>query len=260
MVGKLLARGMLAGIVAGLLTFGFARIVGEPSVDQAISFEEKMAEDHAQHEHADAPAGAAHEHEHEEELVSRATQAGLGLFTGVAVYSAAIGGLFALVYAYAYGRAGSFSARALSAWLALAAFIAIVIVPNLKYPANPPSIGDPETIGYRTGLFFLMIAISIAAAVFSLKARRHAMARFGAWNGSILAAGIFVAIIAAVQIALPAINEVPAAFPAALLWKFRMAAIGMQAIMWSTIGLLFGALAERLETRQYRHLNQEART
>jgi predicted cobalt transporter CbtA len=255
MVGKLLARGMLAGVVAGLLTFGFAKIAGEPSVEQAISFEEKMAE---AHEHADGAQGGAHEHE--EELVSRATQAGLGLFTGVAVYSAAIGGLFALVYAYAYGRAGKFSARALSAWLALAAFIAIVLVPNLKYPANPPSIGEPETIGYRTGLFFLMIAISIAAAVFSFKARRHAVAKFGAWNGSILAAGLFVAIIAAVQIALPAINEVPAAFPAVLLWKFRLAAVGMQAIMWGTIGLLFGALAEQLEKTQYRHRNQEATT
>ena len=40
MVGKLLMRGMLAGIAAGL-TFGFAKIVGEPQVDQAISFEEK---------------------------------------------------------------------------------------------------------------------------------------------------------------------------------------------------------------------------
>jgi predicted cobalt transporter CbtA len=233
MVGKLLVRGMLAGIVAGLLTFSFARIAGEPQVDQAISFEEK----------ADAAKGEAPE----PELVSRETQAGLGLFTGVMVYGAAIGGLFALVFAYAYGRVGKLGARALSAWLALAAFIAIVIVPNIKYPANPPSIGDPDTIGYRTGLFFLMIAISIAAMVFSLKARRYALAQFGAWNASIIAAGIFVAIIAAVQISLPVINEVPAAFPAVLLWKFRIAAIGMQVIMWTTIGLLFGALAERYQ-------------
>jgi len=41
MVGKLLVRGMLAGIAAGLLSFGFAKIVGEPQVDQAISFEAK---------------------------------------------------------------------------------------------------------------------------------------------------------------------------------------------------------------------------
>jgi hypothetical protein len=231
MVGKLLLRGMLAGIAAGLLTFGFARMVGEPQVDQAISFEEK-----AEAAHGDAP---------EPELVSRDTQAGLGLLTGVVTYGAAFGGLFALVFAYAYGRVGALSARALSAWLALGAFIALVIVPNIKYPANPPSVGDPETIGMRTGLFFLMIAISLTAMVFSLKVRRRAVMKLGAWNGSIVAGVVFVVIIAAVQLSMPAINEVPAAFPAVLLWKFRVAAIGMQVIMWTTIGLLFGALVER---------------
>ncbi|MGQ7933519.1 CbtA family protein [Paraburkholderia sp. D1E] len=231
MVGKLLVRGMLAGIAAGLLTFGFARLVGEPQVDQAISFEEK----------ADAAKGEAPE----PELVSRDTQAGLGLLTGVVTYGAAFGGLFSLVFAFAYGRVGALSARALSAWLALGAFIALVIVPNIKYPANPPSVGDPETIGTRTGLFFLMIAISLVALVFSLKVRRRAALKLGAWNGSIVAGVVFVVIIAAVQLSMPTINEVPAAFPAVLLWKFRVAAIGMQVIMWTTIGLLFGALVER---------------
>ncbi|WP_414440314.1 CbtA family protein [Burkholderia sp. 22PA0106] len=231
MVGKLLVRGMLAGIAAGLLTFGFARIAGEPQVDQAISFEEKI----------DAAKGEAPE----PELVSRPTQAGLGLGTGVVVYGAALGGLFALTFAFSYGRIGSTRPRTLSACLALAAFVSLVIVPNLKYPANPPSVGDPDTIGYRTGLFFLMIAISIAAAVFSLNLRRAFAARMGQWNASIVAGLIYLAIVAAVQYALPTINEVPAAFPAVVLWKFRVAAIGMQAILWTTLGLLFGALVER---------------
>jgi len=233
MVGKLLVRGMITGLAAGLLTFGFAKIVGEPQVDQAISFEQK----------ADAAKGEAPE----PELVSRPTQSGIGLLTGVLVYGAAIGGLFALVFGFAYGRVGKLSARALSVWLAIAAFITLVLVPGLKYPANPPSVGDPDTIGYRTGLFFLMIVISLTTMVFSLKVRRYAMARFGRWNGSIAAGAVFVAIIAAVQIALPTINEVPAAFPAVLLWKFRVAALGMQVIMWTTIGLLFGALVERIQ-------------
>lgn len=232
MTGKLLVRGMLAGIAAGLITFGFAKIVGEPNVDQAISFEEK----------ADAAKGEAPE----PEIVSRETQAGLGLLTGVVSYGAAFGGLFSLVFAYAYGRVGRLGARPLAAWLALAAFITLAIVPNLKYPANPPSVGDPQTIGYRTGLFFLMIAISLATMVFAINVRRSFVPKLGAWNASIVGAVVFVAIIAAVQLALPAINEVPADFPAVLLWKFRVAALGMQAIIWTTIGLLFGVLAERV--------------
>lgn len=238
MIGKLLMRGMLAGIAAGLLTFGFAKVVGEPQVDHAISFEEKL----------DAAKGDTPE----PELVSRHTQAGIGLLTGVVTYGAAFGGLFALTFAYAYGRVGRIAPRPLSAWLALAAFVALVIVPNIKYPANPPSVGDPETIGYRTGLFFLMIAISIATMVFSLSVRRHLAARQGQWNASIVAGLMFIAIIAPVQFVLPTINEVPAAFPAVVLWKFRVAAIGMQVIMWTTIGLLFGAWVERSELLESR--------
>lgn len=122
-----------------------------------------------------------------------------------------------------------------------------MIVPNIKYPANPPSVGDPDTIGYRTGMFFLMIAISIATMVFSINLRRHLLAKLGQWDASTVAGLVFVAIITAVQLGLPSINEVPAAFPAVVLGKFRVAAIGMQAIMWTTIGLLFGAWVERGE-------------
>ncbi|WP_322048993.1 CbtA family protein [Paraburkholderia sp. J67] len=245
MVGKLLVRGMLAGIAAGLLTFAFAKFAGEPQVNQAIAFEEKV----------DAAKGEAPE----PELVSREVQASYGLFTGVMVYGASIGGLFALVYAYARGRTGTLSARALSAWIALAAFVAIALVPNIKYPANPPSIGDPETIGYRTGLFFLTIAISIAVTVFSLKVRAALAAKWGGWNASIAALVLFVVVIGVIQAALPTINEVPGAFPAALLWKFRTVAIGMQAILWSVIGLAFGALVERLERANLRRGTLAAR-
>jgi hypothetical protein len=56
---------------------------------------------------------------------------------------------------------------------------------------------------------------------------------------------VFVAIIAACQLAMPSIDEVPEHFSATLLWHFRLAALGTQAVMWTTIGLLFGALTER---------------
>jgi predicted cobalt transporter CbtA len=231
MVGKLLVRGMLAGIAAGLLTFGFARIAGEPQVDQAISFEQK----------ADEAKGEAPE----PELVSRHTQAGIGLLTGVLAYGAAIGGLFALSFAAMIGRVGKLGPKALSALIALSGFVVLVVVPAIKYPANPPSVGDPETIGYRTGLYFLMIVISLAVMVFALGVRRAALSRLDAWNASIIGGAVFVVVIAAVQIAMPEINEVPSAFPAVLLWKFRLAALGMQAIMWTALGLLFGALAQQ---------------
>lgn len=231
MVGRLLLRGMLAGLIAGVLVFAFAHTFGEPLVDQAIGFEEAAAQ----------AAGEAAE----PELVSRATQAGIGLFTGVMAYAIAVGGIFALIFAFVQGRVSSLSARATSAVIAAAAFVAIVIVPNIKYPANPPAVGNPDTIGVRTELFFLMIVVSIAALIAAISLARRLAPRFGAWNGAIMAGFAYVLFIGVVQYLLPAINEVPENYSALVLWQFRTTSIGMHAILWTVIGLAFGALAER---------------
>ncbi|HVJ55540.1 MAG TPA: CbtA family protein [Aliidongia sp.] len=231
MVASLLLRGLLVGLVAGLIAFGFATLVGEPQVDAAIAFEADL----------DQAKGAAPE----PELVSREIQSTLGLLTGVVVYGTAVGGMFSLVFAYAAGRVGRIGPRGLAALLALGGFLAIVLVPGLKYPANPPSVGDPETIGERTRLFFLMLAASVAAMVLATILFRRTVAKLGAWNAALAAAGCFLAIMIMVQFLLPDINEVPKAFPAVLLWRFRLASLGLHLVLWGTIGLLFGWLTER---------------
>ncbi|WP_244829490.1 CbtA family protein [Caballeronia sp. TF1N1] len=247
MIRNLLIRGMVAGLVAGLIGFGFARGFGEPSVARAIAFEE-------QHEHAQAPAhdnhdeaAAAQSHSHgdDEELVSRDTQAGLGLLTGVVVFGTALGGIFSLIFALAYGRLGSLHARGTSVLLALIGFFSVALVPFIKYPPNPPAVGNAETIGPRTALFFGMVAISIVGAVFAVYAQRRLQARRGNWNAALIAAAGYVVLMVIAQVALPSVDEVPVDFSASLLWNFRLTAVGIQALIWATLGLLFGALASR---------------
>jgi hypothetical protein len=236
MTGQLLLRGMIVGLIAGLLAFGFARVFGEPMVDRAIAFEEQMSQ----------AAGEAAE----PEIVSRATQAGIGLFTGIMTYSAAMGGLLALVFAFGYGRMGKLGPRGVAAVIAAAAFIAIIVVPALKYPANPPAVGNPETIGMRTELFFVMILASVVGMVLAFMLARNLSAKLGSWNGVIAAGVAYVAFIAIVQALLPAINEVPENFSAIVLWNFRTASFGIQAIVWTVLGLLFGWVAERALIKQ----------
>jgi predicted cobalt transporter CbtA len=231
MVGSLILRGLFVGLIAGLLAFTCAKLIGEPQVDKAIAFEAQM----------DAAKGEAPD----PEIVSREVQSSIGLLTGVLVYGTAVGGLFALVFAYVSGRVGRIGPRGLAALLALAGFLAIVLVPQLKYPANPPSVGDPDTIGQRTALFFIMIAASIAAMVVAVRVGRKLIRRWGAWNGTIAAAALFIVVIAVVQSVLPDINEVPADFPAVVLWRFREASLAIHVILWGGIGLGFGWLAER---------------
>lgn len=268
MISRLLLRGMLVGVLAGLLAFGFARVFGEPSVNQAIAFEE-AAGGHSHGEAAPAPhahgaeaadghthAADAHSHaaaEPEAELFSRGTQSGIGLFTAMVVYGAAMGGLFALVFAFANGRLGSLSPRATSALLALAAFVAITLVPALKYPANPPAVGDGATIGLRTQLFFVVLAVSLAALAGAVVLARALAARHGRWNAGLVAGAAYVIVIGAVLMAMPVVDEVPPGFSATLLWQFRLAALGIQMVLWATLGLAFGAVVESAFTRRPAH-------
>lgn len=243
MVGNLLMRGMLVGILAGLLCFGFLKIYGEPPVDRAIAFETQLDELKAE---ADKAKGMAMPAE-EPELVSRAVQAGVGLFTGVTVYCVGFGGLFALAFAFAYGRLeGASTPRGVAALLALAGFVAIYLVPNLKYPANPPSVGDPATIGSRTALYFAMIAVSAGTMFLASAMRRSLVPMWGKWNATLIVAAAYVVVMFVVGLLMPSVNEVPEQFPAVVLWQFRVASMGAQIVMWATMGLVFGALVERM--------------
>ena len=231
MVRALLIRGMLAGALAGLFAFGFAWIFGEPQVNLAISFEQ----------HMHAAAGEAPE----PELVSRAVQSTVGLLTGILVYGCALGGIFSLVFAYAYGRVARLSARATAAILTALGFSSLILVPQIKYPANPPSIGLPETIAARTVLYFTMIALSVIAAVAATSTARQLAGRIGGWNSAMAGSAAYLVVVTAAMLILPPVNEVPADFSASTLWNFRLASLGIEAVLWVALGLIFGALAER---------------
>jgi len=232
MVRPLLVRGMLAGALAGLLAFAFAYAFGEPQVQAAINFEDHLAR--LAHE----PAAT--------EVVARGTQRTLGLLTGIVAMGTALGGLFALVFVWAYGRIGAFGARATAALLALGAYMAITLVPFTKYPANPPTVGNPDTIDRRTAVFVAMIAITLLAFVAAARIRRGLLERLGPWNAAIAACGAFVAVVAVAELILPAVHETPAGFPADVLWRFRISSLGINAVLWTAIGLGFGWSAQRL--------------
>jgi predicted cobalt transporter CbtA len=238
MTRHLLIRGMLAGIFAAVLVTLFARAFAEPQVDLAIAYE-------ASHAHADHATAAAPE----PELVSRDTQKGLGLLTAVTLYGAAVGGIFSLIFAGAYGRIGAVGPRSLALLLALGAFVAIGLVPALKYPPTPPAVGQHETVGFRTAAYFAMIGFSLIALIISVKIGKGISAQTGAFNGFLVAAASYILLVALCQFALPPINEVPADFPAVVLWDFRVSAIALQAILWSVMGIAFGSMADKLLRR-----------
>jgi hypothetical protein len=230
MVRALLVKGMLAGALAGLLASGFAWIFGEPQIELAIGFEHHLTDMAG---HGDSA------------LVSRAVQSTIGLLTGVVVYGAALGGIFALAFAYADGRLGPLSPRGTAALLAVVGFVAIILVPQIKYPASPPAVGASDTIGGRTALYFIMTALSLIACVAALSTTAQLARRIGAWNAALATAAAYLAVVALAMAILPAVDEVPADFSATTLWRFRVASLGVEAVLWTALGLGFGWLAER---------------
>ncbi|MGR7995133.1 CbtA family protein [Xanthobacter sp. ZOL 2024] len=238
MAGKLLFKGMLAGLIASLLIFCFLRVFGEPPLERAIAFEEQ-AESAVPHAHAPEVAAA------EPELVSRQTQAGFGLLTGVLAYGAAVGGLFAIAFAFANGRLGALGPRTTTLLLAAVGLIALVLVPALKYPPNPPAVGSGDTIDARTQLYFVMMGFSLFTAVAALITGRRLWMSFGDWRAFVLPAGVYVATIALALAALPSVNEVPETFPTDALWAFRAASLTGHVIFWAALAVAFAAIQTR---------------
>lgn len=231
MVRTLLIRGMLAGLVGGLAYFVFAYLFGEGTIDAAIAYEDQVAT-------------AAGEVSAEEPEVSRGIQATLGLATAAVVYGVVIGGILSLVYASVVGRVGRLSARATAAVIAGIGFVAVALVPFLKYPANPPASTFDDTVGQRTGPFVALIVLSVLLAVGATMLGRSLGPRLGAWNATLVSAGAYVVVVGVVGFLLPTVAETPADFPAAVLYDFRVAAIGGHLVLWAVVGLVFGALID----------------
>ncbi|MBC2906195.1 CbtA family protein [Streptomyces cupreus] len=240
-VRTLLVRGMLTGIATGLLVFGFAYLVGESPLRSALVFE------------------AAHATEHGPELVSRTLQETAGLATGVLFFTTAFAGIAALAFCFALGRIGRFGPRVTAGLVALGGFVTVFLVPFLKYPANPPAVSAPDTLNQRTALYWLMIALSVLIGIAAVVLGQRLAPRLGNWNATIAASVAFVVAVGLALAFLPAVNEMPEGFPANVVWDFRVAAAGMQLLLWASFGVIFGHLAERvLEPRTTTAPTQQA--
>jgi hypothetical protein len=245
---RLIARGLLAGAVGAVLAFVFARLCAEPVIARAIAFEDGRTD-------AEQAQGV---HEHGAELFTRGVQSGAGLGFGVLLFGVAMGALFAVAFCVVYGRAGNVASRPLSALLAAGAFVAVYLVPFVKYPPNPPAVGQSDTIGARTGWYLLMVGVSVALAIGAVLLARRLADRFGGWNAALITAGVYVVVTAAVMVMLPTVDETPQplrdasgaiiypGFPADVLYEFRLLSLATQLVLWVTIGLVFAPLAERL--------------
>lgn len=237
-----LVRGLIAGLFAGLAAFVVGYVAGEPAVAASIAIEEAAGG----HDHGIEAEEPAAEEEDPGTEVPRELQSSLGLATGMVVLGAALGGLAGIGTGVAFGRFGRKSARATSMAVVSVGFVTLFFVPFLIYPPNPPAVGHGETIGYRTGLYFGMLAISVIAAALGLYLSRYLQPKLGAWYAGLVGVGSYLVISVIALAVMPRYDEVPADFPASLLYEFRLSSLVTQAVLWGVMGVVLGELSHRL--------------
>lgn len=242
-------RYLLPGMVAGIACFAFSRLVIAPLIDRAVEYE-------AEREHAESHVlGGGHEHGHE--LFSRAVQENFGAAVGITGFSIVMGVLFAITYtvvrAVLARRALGPDPTGLALLIAAGMFVAIALMPGLKYPANPPGVGLDDTTAARSSAFVTITAISVVTASVALATGLALSRRWGGWPASFLAVGGYLAVVLSGMVLLPSFHEAPGplagpdgivldGFPAELLAEFRLYSLTAQALMWLAIGATFGCL------------------
>lgn len=222
-MGSVLLRGLVAGALAGLAAGLFFLAAGEPLIERALTYETR--------------SGAV-------EVFTRAVQR-VGLVAGTVLYGASLGGVFSVVFAFVAPRLRTGSAWDRAIRFGALAFLTLWLVPFLKYPSNPPAVGDPETVPYRTGLYLAMLGVSVlASAGACLGARRLEERGLPPHVREPLAAVAYLAVVGLAFMVLPG-NPDPVSIPASLLWNARLVSAGGQFLLWFVLAAVLGVLAER---------------
>jgi hypothetical protein len=241
-----LIRGLLAGLLAGLTTFAVAYVVGEPQVDQAIAIEEATSAAAPIHNHSHTDE---HTHSEGDAVVSRSNQSTWGLATGTFAVSVAIGGVVGLAAAGAMGRIAKLSPGASTALVGGIGYASVVLVPFLKYPATPPAVGDGDTIGQRTVLYFAYLLVSLIAAAVCTRLAVKLLDRLGVERAVLIGVATYLVVVVVVGALMPTVNEI-GTFPGDVLWSFRLASIMTLTTMWATICVPLVVLVRRLDAEQ----------
>jgi hypothetical protein len=282
---RVIGRGALAGLIAGVLGFVFARIWAEPVIKKSIDYEsgrdDILAALNAAAGRPVAPDGP--------EIFSRTMQSTVGIATGTIAFSVAMGALVAVGYLVLHGR---FAVRPQTlAWLIAGfGFLGIYLLPFAKYPANPPAIGHTFTIVTRGQLYLVMVAASVVLLGLGVFVAHRLAERIGPYRATLTAAAGVLVLYGVLLAVMPSLGELSAnaaqadqfgfapagtetpqpitnilstplsvdgktiapgqiaypGFDADVLWKFRWYSLINQVLVWTTIALIFGALVKRL--------------
>jgi predicted cobalt transporter CbtA len=220
---------LLAGAIAGAILGSLNQLIVEPYIDAAIDIENQNA------------IVSGELFDPNEYTTYRIWQKMGGIAAGT-VLGMSMGALFGIVFAYARpSLPGSTNKKKALALAGIMGFV-LFIVPALKYPANPPAVGDPETIYYRQALYVAFLAIS----GFSALGLAILFKRMGGTSArAAISCGIYAVVMIVAFLAMPS-NPDKVTAPMDLVSNFRIASALTMSAFWGVLGIVLGLFWDRL--------------
>ena len=220
---RILILGLVAGLFAGLLVGGFHNLFTVPVIERAIDFEE-------------ARSAALNPNAPEEEPLIPLGAQRWGMAAGTGIYGAVLGVVFAAGFTVLRRVVPDWKPLAMAVTVAVLGFWALSLFPFIRYPLNPPGVGESDTLTYRQALqtmFMILSVLGVGALLFGLRAInervRDAATKFRLYGGAALVYGVFAVVM---YFAHPA-NPDPVPVPIDLLELFRTLTMVGQFLTWA---------------------------
>jgi predicted cobalt transporter CbtA len=226
---------LLAGAIAGTILGAINQVVVEPYVDHAIELEMRNTAQSGQV--ITNPAEFA---------AYRFWQKGGEIIAGT-ILGLSIGSLYGIVFAYTRGSISGTNNKKKALIVASIMWFVLFLMPALKYPPNPPAVGNPETIYYRQSLYVAFLAISGFSALglaFLYRKMMVASSNNTKKKAIIIPSAVYAAIMAGAYLAMPT-NPDPINAPIDLVIGFRITSAITISMFWAVLGVIFGALWDK---------------
>jgi len=221
---------LLSGCFAGTIYGALNLAIVEPYLDDATSIENQNLFTSGDEE--DTPEFWVEYYEY------RSWQKGGQVLAG-AILGTSKGALFGIVYALSKKSLPSKNNIGKTLILAGLMWFTLFVIPFLKYPANPPTVGDGETVFLRGILYLSFIAISglMAVGFYQIFKRLKSKSRILAFVGY----GVLISIVFFIMPDNP--DKISTSIE--LVNGFRAVAFFTSSVFWFTLALILGAFWQK---------------
>ena len=226
---RILITSIIVGAIAGFLVGGFHNLFTVPVMERAIALEKERA----------SSVPSSPEEEGRDTDVSLGVQR-IGMVFGTAIYGAIIGLFFAVGFVLLHRAAPGWSIVWVAVTVGFLGFWSISLFPFIRYPLNPPGVGDETTLLARQLGQTLFTLVSAAAVGLVLDGFRRINQNYLTAVARSLRYGVILGVYAALALVMAFVfpgNPDPAPVPIDLLELFRTLTMVGQFLAWAFLAV-----------------------